>query len=158
MDSFGPIPFTDSLEESLAAFITEVRREASRGPVRWRIALFAKDTHGWRTVVLDPSGMNDLDAMIIWSMNRMARILDAPAAAFTDESGADGGVVYVERRDARALERHALGRGERDDVSFEVDAVFDVLPGGSRAEGWGWQDHAEIEIDYGFVTHRRGAP
>lgn len=159
MDSFDTIPFTDSLEDSIAAFIGEVRKEAARGPVRWRIALFAKDTQGWRTVVLDPCGMNDLDAMIIWSMNRMARILNAQVAAFADESvvAREGGVVYLERRDASALERHVLGRGDRDEVRFEADAVFDVLPGGSREEGWGWQDHAEIEIDHGLVAPRQAS-
>ena len=156
--SFAPVPYTQSLEESLRLFIAEVRREAARGPVRWRIALFAKDTHGWRTVLLDPGETNDLDAMLIWSMNRMARIIEAAGAAFADESRVpgEGGVVYVERRDASALEYHVLGRGERDDMRLDDEAVFDVLPGGSPAEGWGWQDHDEIEIDYAMRRRDTG--
>jgi hypothetical protein len=117
--------------------------------VRSRIALFTKDTAGWRTVELDLGGENDLDADLIWAMNRMARIVGAEAAAFVGERNLDGktvscACVMVERRGAAMLEVHRLGRGEGDETAHEAGA-FEIVPGGSD-EGWGrTQDHDGLE-------------
>lgn len=146
--SFVTVPYTESLEDSIRLFVEQVRTEATGGPVRWRIALFVKDTHGWRTVVLDPGDTNDADAMLTWSMNRMARIIDASAAAYAEEWVDDGAVACIERRDAPALEVHRLGRGDADAVSAESDREFFFVPGGPPDVGWGRQDHDDIAIDY----------
>lgn len=135
-------------DAAIREFIESVRVEAKRGPVAWRIVLFAEDAAGWRTITIDPSGQNDLDALIIWSANRMARILRAPVAAFADEHRDGGGVVFVERRGATHAEVYRLGPSATSVPKPEkVQMTFEIVPGGDPDEGWGWQDHDSLELE-----------
>jgi hypothetical protein len=136
--------FTSSPEEALELFIERVRDEARRGPVRQLIALIAADTAGWRTVVLDMGGINDLDTFLIWGVNRMARIIDARIAVYVEERPHAGAVVFVERFGAAVQEVHTLGRGDRHELTYNQDECFDILPGGPKDEGWGREDHDEL--------------
>lgn len=137
-----------SCNEAVQAFVASVKDEAKRGSVAWRIALFVEDTAGWRTITIDPCGQNDLDAEIIWSANRMARILRAPVAAFADEHRDGGGVVFVERRGATHAEVYRLSPSATSVPKPEkVQMTFEVVPGGDPDEGWGWQDHDSLELD-----------
>jgi len=77
----------------------------------------------------------------------MARILDASAAAFVDE-GEDGAVVRIERRGSRHVLVYRLGRGERALVAEPQRHAQELLPGGNRDEGWGWQDHDSLKLDH----------
>ncbi len=140
--------YHDTCEAAVLAFIASMKDEAKRGRVSWRIALFAEDAAGWRTITIDPSGQNDLDALIIWSANRMARILRAPVAAFADEDRDGGGVVFVERRGATHADVYRLGRSATPVPKPEkVQMTFELVPGGDPDEGWGWQDHDSLELE-----------
>lgn len=141
------IRFHKTCDAAVYAFIESVRAEAERGLVDWHIALFAEDTPGWNTIVIHPGEVSDLSAEITWGANRMARILGAPAAAIVSEGGTDGAVVRVERRGSPHVLEYRLGRGGRPLVAEPIVHSQELLPGGDRREGWGWQDHDSLELD-----------
>jgi hypothetical protein len=137
--------FHPTCDDAISAFVALTREAARRGRLPWRIALFAEDTAGWRTIVFEPGDFNDLDADIVWAANRAARILKASAAAFVND-GAEGAVVCVERARSRRLVEYQLGRGEHPPIVRSVDQAQELLPGGRRDVGLGWQDHDSLKM------------